>query len=176
MINISHIQMLTTSTIKWKLENNTLAWTLQTRSRRKGERNKEKSWTHENKLHTKKLHCSSKVYGCLVSESYIPIGRGNIPSNDGLLCSVRCDLEGEWLTPQCCKSLVWCTPIVAHADPPTLAPFHPHTPNVSSSPYIHHIHKQPVPIPLETESDSVALDARHPDMRQNHVRLSAIVI
>lgn len=92
----------------------------------------------------------------------MPVSRGNIVGDDGLMRSVGCYLEGERLASEGGEGLVRGAPVVAHADPPGLAPLDPHLGNVPASAHVHHVHQQPVPVPLELEPYSSPTHACHP--------------
>lgn len=49
--------------------------------------------------------------------------------------------------------MVRSAPVVAHADPISLASFDPHAGDVAPSSHIHHVHQKPVTVPLELESE-----------------------
>lgn len=108
------------------------------------------------------LSCSMEVVVCLVGDTNSPVGRSNIVSYDSLLGGVGSDLEREGLATKCREDLVGSTPIVAHGHPSCSASFHPNAINISPSSNVHHIHKQPVCIPLEWELKPSFLDARNP--------------
>ena len=97
-----------------------------------------------------------------ISQSYLPISRGDIPSYNSLLGCVRGDPKGKRLSSKSCKCLVWSSPIMGHAYPPCLASLHPHISNVSSTSNVHHIHQQPVPISLERESKAIGPSTWYP--------------
>lgn len=95
----------------------------------------------------------------LVSQSNVPTAGCNVPCDDGLLGGVRGDPEGEWLAAEGGERLIRRAPVVAHADPPSLAPLDGHAADVSSPSHVQHVYQQPVSIPLETESDPTLLNA-----------------
>lgn len=97
-------------------------------------------------------HALTEVHRWFISHPYRPVWRGDVQCNDSLLGCVRSDLERESLASKAGKCLVRSSPVMAHANPSCSASLHPHAGNVTTSSYIRHIHQQPVPIPLESES------------------------
>ncbi|GER34545.1 glycosyltransferase, partial [Striga asiatica] len=59
------------------------------------------------------------------------------------------------------EGLVRSTPIVAHAYPPGFRTLNPHAGHVTSATHIHHVHEQPVTVPLEAESKPTHAHAWH---------------
>jgi hypothetical protein len=105
----------------------------------------------------------------LISQSYVPIGRRNVPCYNGLPGRERGDPERKRLASESSKCLVRCSPVVAHAYPPCFASLHPHLSNVSGTADVHHIHQQPVPIPLECELKPIGPLAWHSTHKHMHI-------
>jgi len=77
----------------------------------------------------------------LVSHAYTPIRRCNIINYNCLMRCVWSELEWKCLAWKCCKCLIWCSPIVAHAHPSCFASFHPHACHVTASRHVHHVYQ-----------------------------------
>lgn len=105
---------------------------------------------------------STEVDTSLVRLADVPIGRRDVVGGDGLFSCEASEPEGEGLASQCSKGLVGSSPVVAHSHPIRLASLHPHGPDVSGATHVHHVHQEPVAVPLELEPDPPGPHARYP--------------